>query len=91
MSHVRLLYQSLVLCLNELCSLIVCGRNSFNEELWRIFFFLVTFCILFFGLLLYILDNAQSDSNTRNILGRKLVVQSKELSFELKMDSGWRL
>ncbi|CAF1427071.1 unnamed protein product [Adineta steineri] len=52
MSYLRLLYKAIAMCLNELCTLIIS----------------VIFCMLLFGTLIYIIDNSQSESNTRNLL-----------------------
>lgn len=69
MSNIRLLYKSMALSLNEISSLIISGKLNKNKRLYRLFFSIVTFCMLFFGILIYIIDNSEPESNTRNILG----------------------
>jgi hypothetical protein len=70
MLYLRLLYQAMAMCLNEICSLIISGKiDSTTTKKMRIVHFVVTFCMLFFGILLYIIDNSEPESNTRNILG----------------------
>ncbi|CAF0803233.1 unnamed protein product [Rotaria sp. Silwood1] len=50
--HLRLLYKAVAISLNEVCALIIS----------------VIFCMLLFGALIYIIDNSEPESNTRNIL-----------------------
>ncbi|CAF0866540.1 unnamed protein product [Rotaria sordida] len=52
MLRLRLLYKTIAICLNEICALIIS----------------VIFCMLLFGTLIYIIDNSEPESNTRNIL-----------------------
>jgi hypothetical protein len=70
MSNLRLLYKSIAFSLNEICSLIISGQVLFQKKIFLIScFFIVTFCMLLFGILMYIIDNSEPESNTRNILG----------------------
>ncbi|CAF4267120.1 unnamed protein product [Rotaria socialis] len=52
MLNLRLLYKAIAMCLNEVCALIIS----------------VIFFMVLFGTLIYILDNSEPESNTRNIL-----------------------
>ena len=52
-------------------------------------FILVTFCMIFFGTLMYILDSAEPKSNIRNILGLRRESFVSSLNFLLpQMDFG---
>ena len=48
--------------------------------------------MLFFGLLLYIIENSEVESNTRNLLGRvDFISNERELLVQFQMDFGWHL
>ena len=78
MPRLRLLYKAMALCVEEVCTLIISGKGSLqagnnvennNED--DFFLILVTFSMLLFGTLIYIMDNSEPQSNIRNILGRR--------------------
>jgi hypothetical protein len=49
MSHLRLLYTAIAMCLNELCALIISGKKmftNFNEELRKFVFSYILYVII---------------------------------------------
>jgi len=88
MSNLRLLYKSIVICLNEICSLIISGTNFILKRKITFCFVIVTFCMLLFGILIYIIDNSESESNIRNILGNFYSNFIFNIFMILKMDFG---